>query len=227
MQFLIIEDDQETVDIVSLSLHVRWPEAKVVSTNLGEKGIDMVGNGAPDVVILDLGLPDINGFEVLKQIRLFSKVPIIISTVRAEEADIVRGLELGADEYVVKPFGQMELLARVQALMRRRQPLIGEEPVVYGPLRFSPSMRKLLYNGKGIYLTRTEGLILYQLMRHAGNVLSYASLAETVWGDYYPGVDNNIRVCIRHLREKIETSPHRPKLILNKIGVGYYLAELD
>lgn len=227
MQFLIIEDDQETVDIISLSLHVRWPEAKVVSTNLGEKGIEMVGSGAPDVVILDLGLSDINGFEVLKQIRLFSKVPIIISTVRAEETNIVRGLELGADEYVVKPFGQMEFLARVQALMRRRQPLISEEPVVYGPLRFSPSMRKLLYNGKGIYLTRTEGLILYQLMRHAGNISSYASLADVVWGDYYPGVDNNIRVCIRHLREKIETDPHCPKLILNKIGVGYYLAELS
>lgn len=227
MKLLIIEDDQETVEVFSLAFHIRWPEARVVSTNLGEKGIEMVESEAPDVVVLDLGLPDINGFEVLKQIRLFSKVPIIITTVRAEETSIVRGLEMGADEYIIKPFGQLELLARVQAMLRRQQPLIGEEPIVCGPLRFGPSMSKLLYNGKEIYLTRTEGLLLYQLMKHTGSVLSYSSIAEAVWGDYYPGVGDNIRVCIRHLREKIETDPRYPKLILNKIGVGYYLAKSD
>lgn len=227
MKLLIIEDDQETVEVISMAFHIRWPEARVVSTNLGEKGIEMVESEAPDVVVLDIGLPDINGFEVLKQIRLFSKAPIIITTVRAEEASIVRGLEMGADEYVVKPFGQLELLARVQAMLRRQQPLIGEEPIVCGPLRFGPSMSKLLYNGKEIYLTRTEGLILYQLMKHAGSVLSYSSIAETVWGDYYPSVSDNIRVCIRHLRKKIETDPRHPKLILNKIGVGCYLAKSD
>ena len=225
MKFLIIEDDQETVETISLAFRIRWPEAKLISTNMGEQGVEMVGSQAPDVVILDLGLPDINGFEVLRQIRLFSKVPIIITTVRAEEGDIVRGLEMGADEYVIKPFGQLELLARVQALIRRQQLPINEEPIVYGPLRFGPSMSKLLYNGKEINLTRTEGLILYQLMKSAGSVSNYSSLAEAVWGDYYPSVDDNLRVCIRHLRQKIETDPSHPRLILNKIGVGYYLAK--
>jgi two-component system KDP operon response regulator KdpE len=201
MKFLIIEDDQETVETISLAFRIRWPEAKLISTSMGEQGVEMVGSQAPDVVILDLGLPGIN------------------------ESDIVRGLEMGADEYVIKPFGQLELLARVQALIRRQQLPINEEPIVYGPLRFGPSMSKLLYNGKEINLTRTESLILYQLMKSAGSVSNYSSLAEAVWGDYYPSVDDNLRVCIRHLRQKIEPDPGHPRLILNKIGVGYYLAK--
>ncbi len=227
MRVLIIEDDSEIVEIISLAFQIRWPEAKTVSTNLGEKGIELVETEAPDVVILDLGLPDISGFEVLRQIRLFSRVPIVIVTVRAEETDIVKGLELGADEYIVKPFGQMELLARVHALVRRQRSLTEPEPLVYGPLRFGLSMSKLLYNGKEISLTLTEGLILYELMKKAGNVLNYNSLAEVVWGDYYPEADDNLRVHIRHLRQKIETDPEHPQLILTKIGVGYYLAKPD
>jgi two-component system KDP operon response regulator KdpE len=223
MRILIIEDDQETVETIGLAFNIRWPEAKLSSTNLGKKGVEMVEAETPDVVILDLGLPDINGFDLLKEIRSFSKVPIIITTVRAEESDIVRGLELGADEYLVKPFGQLELLARVQALIRRQQSLICDEVVVCGPLRFGPSMSKLLYEGKEINLTKTEGLILYYLMKNAGSILNYITLAEWVWGDYYPGADDNLRVYIRHLREKIETNPSHPKIILTKIGVGYYI----
>ena len=223
MKVLIIEDDQETTETVSLAFQIRWPEAKLLTTEFGRKGLQLVEKEAPDVVVLDLGLPDINGFDLLKTIRRFSDVPIIITTVRAEESDIVRGLELGADDYLVKPFGQMELLARVQALRRRQQPLINSEVFACGDLRFGPSMSKLSYKGKEIKLTRTEGLILHHLMRHAGNILSYGSLAEAVWGDYYPGAEDNLRVYIRHLREKIEKDPNHPQLILTKIGIGYYI----
>ena len=122
MKVLVIEDDKEIVDAISLAFQIRWPEAKVISTRLGQKGVELVESESPDIVILDLGLPDIAGFEVLRQIRLFSAVPTIILTVRAEEADVVKGLEWGADDYITKPFRQLELLARVKSMIRRHTP---------------------------------------------------------------------------------------------------------
>ena len=119
MKVLIVEDDHEIVEIISLAFEIRWPEAELVSTHLGEQGISMVDAEEPDVIILDLGLPDISGFDVLKEVRTFSTVPILILTVRGEEADIVKGLEWGADDYMVKPFRQLELMSRAQAVMRR------------------------------------------------------------------------------------------------------------
>ena len=225
MKILIIEDDQETVETIALALNIRWPEAELISANQGKKGLEMVETKAPDIVILDLGLPDKNGFEILKEIRTFSQVPIIISTVRSEESDVVRGLELGADDYLVKPFGKLELLARIHALTRRQRVLIGNEAIVCGPLRFGASMSKLQYKDKEIRLSKTEGLILYNLMKNAGQVLNYVTLAEIVWGDYYNGADTNLRVFIHHLREKIEEDPYHPKLILTKVGVGYYMQQ--
>ncbi|MBN1643866.1 MAG: response regulator, partial [Dehalococcoidales bacterium] len=108
MKVLVIEDDKEIVDAISLAFQIRWPEAKVISTRLGQKGVEFVETEQPDIVILDLGLPDITGFEVLRQIRRFSTVPTIILTVRTEESDVVKGLEWGADDYITKPFRQLE-----------------------------------------------------------------------------------------------------------------------
>jgi two-component system KDP operon response regulator KdpE len=223
MKVLIIEDDREIVDAISLAFQIRWPEAKVVSTRLGKKGVELVESEAPDIVILDLGLPDINGFEVLRQIRLFSSVPIIILTVRAEEADIVKGLEWGADDYIVKPFRQLELLARVKALIRRHTPA-EEETLVVGPLRLEAITGQLLHNSREIALTITESRLLSHLMRNAGHVVTHSSLAEAVWGSDYPGATDSLKVHIRRLREKIEADPSHPKLVLTKSGVGYFLA---
>jgi two-component system response regulator VicR len=222
MKVLIIEDDKEIVDAISLAFQIRWPEAKVVSTRLGKKGVELVESEAPDIVILDLGLPDINGFEVLRQIRLFSSVPIIILTVRAEETDIVKGLEWGADDYIVKPFRQLELLARVRALIRRRTPA-EEETLVVGPLRLEATTGQLLHNSQEIALTITESRLLSHLMRNAGHVVTHSSLAEAVWGNDYPGATDSLKVHIRRLREKIEADPSHPQLILTKSGVGYFL----
>jgi len=223
MKVLIIEDDKEIVDAISLAFQIRWPEAKVVSTRLGEKGVELVESETPDIVILDLGLPDINGFEVLRQIRLFSGVPIIILTVRAEESDVVKGLEWGADDYIVKPFRQLELLARVRALIRRQTPA-EEEMLVVGPLRLEATTGQFLHNNKEIALTITESRLLSHLMRNAGHVVTHSSLAEAVWGNDYPGAADSIKVHIRRLREKIEADPSHPQLVLTKAGVGYFLA---
>ena len=224
MKVLLIEDDREIIEAISLAFQIRWPEAELVSTRLGEKGVELVESEAPDIVILDLGLPDINGFEVLRQIRLFSHVPTIILTVRSDEADIVKGLEWGADDYITKPFRQLEFLARVKALIRRRSPS-EEETLVCGPLRLDATTGQLYCDGREIALTITESHILGHLMKNAGHVVTHMSLAEAVWGDDYPGVADSLKVHIRRLREKIEVEPSDPQLILTKTGVGYFLAK--
>lgn len=183
----------------------------------------MFENNAPDLIFLDLGLNDISGFDVLRQIRTFSNVPVIIITVRGDKADVVKGLELGADDYIVKPFEHMELLARAQAVTRRTSNEYEPNPVTIGELKFGPSLSMLNYHGKKITLTNTEGLVLYHLMRNAGNVVSCLKLAEFIWGDDYPGADNSIRVYIRRLRNKLEVDPAHPRLIMTKVGVGYYI----
>jgi len=223
MKVLIIEDDREIIDAISLAFQIRWPEAKVVSTRLGKKGAELVESEVPDIVILDLGLPDTTGFEVLREIRSFSRVPIIILTVRADEVDIVKGLEWGADDYIVKPFRQLELLARVRAQIRR-QSSAEEESLVCGPLHLDPTTGQLYQHGKEIALTLTESRILGHLMKNVGHVATHSSLAEVVWGDDYPGAADSLKVHIRRLREKIETDPSHPQLILTRPGVGYFLA---
>ena len=224
MKVLLIEDDREIVDAISLAFKIRWPEATLLSTRLGQKGVELAESESPDIVILDLGLPDINGFEVLQQIRLFSQVPTIILTVRSDEADIVKGLEWGADDYITKPFRQLEFLARFKALIRR-QGAAEMETLSYGPLRLDTTIGQLNYNGKDIPLTVTESHIMAHLMRNGGRAVTHSSLAEAVWGDDYPGATDSLKVHIRRLREKIEDDPGKPRIILTKTGIGYFLAK--
>jgi len=225
MKVIIIEDDPAIVEAILLAFRIRWPEAKVVSTHLGERGVEMTEKEDPDVVILDIGLPDTDGFDVLKQIRLFSSVPVLILTVRSEEADVVKGLEWGADDYMVKPFRQLELLARVKALIRRQAPTDETTVLTLGALRFHPATLQCFHGEKEIRVTRTEGQILQHLMENAGHVVTYSSLSEKVWGEDYPGAADSLKVYIRRLREKLETNPSNPELILTKAGVGYLMAK--
>ncbi len=224
MKVLIIEDDPQILEAVTLTFQIRWPEVELVSSQLGERGIEMVETERPDIVILDLGLPDMSGYDVLKQIRLFSDVTILILTVRAEEVDVIKGLEWGADEYMTKPFRQLELLARVKALMRRGTSLNEDTTLVCGQLSFTPASLHLLVRGKDVAVTRTEGLILQTLMRNAGRAVGYSSLAEVVWGADCSEGTQNLKVHVRRLREKIETDPSQPQILLTKVGAGYLIA---
>lgn len=225
MKVLIIEDDPGIVETISLTFQIRWPETELVSTHSGEKGVVMVEAENPDMVILDLGLTDINGFEVLKQIRLFSAVPVLILTVRADESDIVKGLEWGADDYMIKPFRQLELMSRVKALTRRRSSLPEETPLVYGQFHFYPSTGQLRHGDKEIALTTTEGRIFHKLIENTGRVVTYGDLAESLWGDKYPGTDASIQVHVHRLRAKIEVDPAKPQIILTKSGIGYTMVK--
>ena len=224
MKVLIIEDDYATIETISLSLQVGWQEAKVESTKMGREGIELAKRENPDVVILDLGLPDIDGFEVIKAIRLFSDVPVIVLTVRGEEAEIIKGLEWGADEYIIKPFRRLELLARIKNVLKKQHCAGDKSYLRFGPFELDVAARKLKNGEKLIGLTSIESHILYYLALNKGNVLTYNSIANEVWGHNYPGTNEALRVHIRHLRKKIEFDATKPQLILTKPGIGYMLA---
>ncbi|RLC92407.1 MAG: DNA-binding response regulator [Chloroflexi bacterium] len=224
MRIVMIEDDESITEIVSLAFEMRWPETELISTDMGEKGIELVKSEKPDLVILDLGLPDISGFDVLQRIRSFSTVPIIILTVRAEEADVIQGVELGADDYVVKPFRQLELLGRAQALVRRSAKTERQAPLECGSMYLDPSTRCFVFKGNKMTLTATETDILYCLMREQGSVVPNSRLVEAIWGRDYRNSGETLKIHIRRLRERIEPDPDHPRLILTKPGNGHSLA---
>ena len=224
MKALVIQDDLKIVELISLGFQAGWPGSKLITTRRGEEGIDLAENQSPDLIILDPELPDVDGFDVLKQIRLFCRIPIVIVTDRTDETSIVKGLEWGADVYISKKFGQMELMARIRAVLRRHYPPGEELPLAYGPLCLYTSTGKLTCCRKDIELTRTESLALKRLIRNAGRVVSHSNLATTLWGEDYPDSIEALRVYIRRLRIKIETDPKNPQLILTKPGIGYFLA---
>lgn len=225
MKILVVEDDKEIVEVLIMVFGMRWPDAKLITTNTGTKGVELVGIENPDVLIIDLGLPDISGFDVLRQVRAFSSVPIMILTVRGEEADIVKGLEWGADDYMIKPFRQLELMSRIQALTRRTGSSLEDHPLNCGPFKLHPRTKQLFNGGNEIKITPTEGSILECLMKRKGQVVTYTDLAESVWGENSPDPVESLRVYVRRLRQKIETDPEQPKYILNHSGVGYSLAQ--
>ena len=223
MKVLVIEDDENIVNSLRLLLSMRWPEAEFISSHLGEEGLYLIEITHPDVVVLDLGLPDINGFEVLKQVRLFSEVPVIILTVLGDEDDIVKGLEIGANDYIVKPFRKMEFLARVKSLVRSQNIICGDDTFQKGEYRLELSCQKLHFKDKRIALTKNECLIFYMLLRNCNTVVTHSSLAKELWGDEYPGSTEAIRVHVQRLRQKIEGDTKHHKLIETKVGMGYVL----
>jgi two-component system KDP operon response regulator KdpE len=223
MKIVIVDDDPDIVDSISLIIHMMWPECEIISSGLGCEGLDLVSREMPDAVILDLELPDISGFDVLKEIRLFSHVPVMILSVKATEEDIVKGLEMGANEYLVKPFRQLEFLARLKLLIKKQDPSYIMQRFNIGKWQFDPSGHKLLVSDKVVNLTNTESAILSHLVTNRGKVVTFSSLAELLWQEEYPGYKDAIQVYIRRLRKKIEIDPSNPALIHTQTGIGYYL----
>lgn len=224
LKVLVIEDAPDIVETFSLCFELRWPEVKIISTPEGGKGLTLAETESPDIIFLDLGLPDMDGLEVLKSIRSFSNVPIIIVTVRGDEIDKVRGLELGADDYIVKPFSHMELLARVQAVLRRAH--VGEFKVEEKPfdspgLSIDFASRTVTANGQTVSLTPTEYELLHYLVLNEGNVLTHRALLEKVWGEEYTDAPEYLKVYVQRLRNKLEVDPANPQLLLSERGVGY------
>jgi DNA-binding response OmpR family regulator len=223
-KILIIEDDPTIVDYLKLAFQINWPEVEFESARFGTDGISKAQVEPPDLVILDLGLPDIDGFEVLKTLRKFPRMLIVVLTARSDEKDIVKGLELGADDYVVKPFRQLELIARVRTLLRRQPGVPEQEVLRCGRLILDTARNDVTTpTGSRVELTRTESMILAQLIRNCGRVVEHTKLAEVIWGEDYPGSVNALRVYIGRLRRKLELDVASPVFILSKAGQGYYV----
>jgi DNA-binding response OmpR family regulator len=224
MKVLVIEDDPGIIEVVSLCFQLRWSGTSVVSADNGNKGVELVETERPDVVILDIGLPDMDGYQVLREIRRFSDVPVLMLTVRSEDTDVAKGLELGADDYITKPFSHIELIARVQAVLRRAQglPTTDEErPFTSGKLSVDFSRNEVLLAGEPVKLTSTERKLLYYLIRNEGRILSHESLLTKVWGDTYVDARDLLRVHIQHLRQKLEDNTESPNIIVTEHGIGY------
>jgi two-component system response regulator VicR len=224
MKVLVVEDDPGIIEVVSLCFQLRWSGTTVVSAKSGNKGVELVETERPDVVILDIGLPDMDGYQVLREIRRFSDVPVIMLTVRGEDTDVAKGLELGADDYITKPFSHIELIARVQAVLRRAQglPVTDEErPFTSGKLSVDFNRNEVLLSGKPVRLTSTERKLLYHLIRNEGRILSHESLLTKVWGGTYVDARDLLRVHIQHLRQKLEENTESPNIIVTEHGIGY------
>ena len=224
MKVVVIDDSPEIIEVVSLCFQLRWSGTTLVSANEGAKGLELIGAENPDVVILDIGLPDMDGFQVLREIRLFSQVPVIMLTVRGEDTDIARCLEMGADDYMVKPFSHIELIARVQAVLRRVQGLsviTEERPFVSDKLSVDFASNEVIVNGKSVKLTSTESKLLHHLIRNEGRLLSHENLLTRVWGEAYRDARDLLRVHIQHLRQKLGNSAESPTIIVTEHGIGY------
>ncbi len=221
-QILVVDDEPRMARFVEMNLEL---EGYLVSTaTSGMEALDKLRRDIPDLVILDVMMPDMDGFETLNRIRRVSSVPVIMLTVKAEEDDKVHGLELGADDYVTKPFSPRELVSRVKAALRRAEmPSPAQKTLteIDEDLAVDFQRREVLVRGERVKLRPTEYRLLYHLVNNAGWVMTHETLLSKVWGYEYRDDKQLLRLYITYLRKKIEPDPSNPKYIFNERGVGY------
>lgn len=225
-ELVLVVDDEKTL-VKALSFNLEKEGFRVEKAYDGEEALQKVFDLKPDIVVLDLMLPEVDGFEVCRRIRKKLEVPIIMLTARTEDIDKVLGLELGADDYLTKPFNSRELVARIKAILRRsafREDEV-KKLLQIGKLQIDLLQHRVRLDGKEINLTTKEFALLSFLAANAGNVYSREQLLEQIWGYDYYGDVRTVDVHIRHLREKVETDPGNPDLILTIWGTGYKIRE--
>jgi len=223
---LLIEDEPPMRRFLRTALGAN--DYRLVDAETAKEGLAQAASRSPDVILLDLGLPDRDGLDVVRELREWSATPIIVLSARGREEDKVRALDLGADDYLTKPFGVEELLARIRVALRHAAlpPGGAPEPIFEaGDLRVDLAARRVWRAGQEIHLTPTEYKLLTTLVRHAGKVLTHRQLLKEVWGVNYVNQSHYVRVYLAQLRQKIEADPARPRLLLTEPGVGYRLKD--
>ena len=219
---VLIEDDEPIRRFVKAALQEEG--FQVHEADSLRKGTVAAGTRKPDLVVLDLGLPDGDGLSLLRDLRLWSQVPVIVLSARADEADKILALDAGADDYLAKPFGMGELLARVRAHMRRHRAASTDQSVFrFGEVQVDHVARRVTRAGEEVHLTPIEYRLLGVLARHAGRVLTQQQLLKEVWGPGHADRSHYLRVYMGHLRNKLEADPSRPVHLLTEVGVGYRL----
>ena len=223
---LSIEDEKNICDFIATTLKAQG--YKAITTALGRDGISLTASQCPELILLDLGLPDIDGMEVIRQVRSYSSIPIIVISARTQEKEKVMALDLGADDYITKPFGSNELLARIRTAMRHGSRPGGaafDKPYKAKGLVIDFDKRLVTVDGESVHLTQVEFKIVSYLARNSGRVITYDSLISHVWGPYADDNNRILRVNMANIRRKLEKNPAEPQFILTEIGVGYRMAE--
>ena len=231
---MVVDDEPHIVRFTAMNLEVEG--YNVVTAENGAQALETLDAGQPvDLVVLDVMMPEMDGFETLRRIRSESSVPVIFVTVRGDEADRVAGLDLGADDYITKPFSPRELASRIRALFRRAdlsmieaaEPPRLQEVVVDDWLTINFDQSLVVAGGEGMRLRPTEYRLLYQLVSNPGQLLSHDTLLERVWGPEYKGEHQYVRTYVTYLRQKLERDPRNPEYILSERGLGYRFRDLD
>ncbi len=223
---LVVDDETQIRRTVGINLQAHGFEIDLAET--GERAVELAARRRPDVVIVDLGLPGISGIEVIEGIRGWSRVPIIVLSVRDTEADKVAALNAGADDYVTKPFGMDELLARLGAALRRVAPADEEQPVIETRnFTIDLAAKRVIRDGEEVKLTPTEWQLLEVLARNRGKLVSQHQLLHEVWGPEYHDETGNLREYVARLRRKLEPEPSRPRYLSTEAGLGYRFEPID
>jgi len=216
---LIVEDEPQLLRALAINLRARRYDVQTAAD--GTTALTLAGRRPPDLVILDLGLPDIDGIDVIHGLRGWTQTPIVVLSARQDQADKVAALDAGADDYVTKPFGMDELLARLRAALRRTTPEDNQPAVTLGSFTVDLATKTVTGGGETVHLTPTEWHLLEVLVRNTGKLVSQPQLLRELWGPGYETQTNYLRVYIAQLRRKLETDPSRPRHLLTEPGLGY------
>ena len=225
---LVVDDEPRMVNFMRMNLELEG--CRVITAPNGKEALEHAREELPDVILLDVMMPGLDGFETLKRLRQFSQVPVLMLTAKDEEEDRIKGLELGADDYVGKPFSQRELVSRIRAVLRRHYappPTPQSTVKIDDRLTIDFARREVLVNGERVNLRPTEYRLLYHLVQNAGYVMNHEQLLTRVWGPEYRDETHYLRLYVTYLRQKIEEDPAHPKYILNERGVGYRFVDFN
>jgi DNA-binding response OmpR family regulator len=228
MKILCVDSSPDILEVQSLSIVMRWPHATVLKAGDGLSGLTLLDAEDPDMLIMDPNLPDVDGHEVVRRMRISSKIPIVFVSRRNDERDIVKGLSAGADHYITKPFDPLEFLARLQAVLRRACVLPGgdgNEPIALGKIRIIPDTHEVFKNGRQVSLTPIEYSILYQLARNSGHIVTCEALLHKVWGYDMPDGRSLLTTHMANLRSKLGDTAGMQEVIVTHRGVGYRIVK--
>ena len=230
-KILVVEDEKSIAHFISSVLSANGYEA--MQARSGSEALSMISSHCPDLIILDLGLPDMDGLDILRQLREWSSLPVVVVSARSHEKDKVTALDLGADDYLTKPFGTDELLARVRTAIRHTRTASGNDEIAQkgtytvGELTIDYNKHQVLKNGRNVRLTLSEFRIVALLGKYAGKVLTYDFIMKELWGPRAGGDNQILRVNMANIRRKIEKNPAEPEYLFTEVGVGYRLAECE
>ena len=228
LSILLVEDEKNICDFISTSLSAQ--DYRISTAHTGKEALPIITSQCPDLILLDLGLPDMDGMEIIRQVRTWSSVPIIVLSARTQEQEKVRALDLGADDYLTKPIGTSELLARIRTALRHSNRLNTDSPLYKRPfhakgLTIDFERHLVSVDGKDVHLTQIEFKIISLLAQNSGRVMTYDTIISNIWGPYADDDNSILRVNMAHIRRKLEQNQAEPQYVFTEIGIGYRMIE--